>query len=120
MGPTATTRPTMPSGVATGMSRSTPDIVPRLMMSELNQTEGSRAMTRAGTDSKPESRWKLQGPFGRGGGETVAEARARRAREARDAYDARDPRGEPMTDEAMTGEAMTGEVVDPPQRVRER
>ena len=28
--------------------------------------------------AKPHSRWKLQGPFGRGrGGETVAEARAR-------------------------------------------
>ena len=29
--------------------------------------------------AKPDSRWKLQGPFGRGGGPTVAEARARRA-----------------------------------------
>jgi hypothetical protein len=27
--------------------------------------------------ARPDSRWKLQGPFGRGGGETVAEARAR-------------------------------------------
>jgi hypothetical protein len=29
--------------------------------------------------AKPDSRWKLQGPFGRGGGQTVAEARARAA-----------------------------------------
>jgi hypothetical protein len=28
--------------------------------------------------AKPDSRWKLQGPFGRGGGKTVAEARAER------------------------------------------
>jgi hypothetical protein len=27
--------------------------------------------------AKADSRWKLQGPFGRGSGETVAEARAR-------------------------------------------
>jgi len=27
--------------------------------------------------ARPDSRWKLQGPFGRGSGETVAEARAR-------------------------------------------
>ncbi len=27
--------------------------------------------------AKPDSRWKLQGPLGRGGGQTVAEARAR-------------------------------------------
>jgi hypothetical protein len=27
--------------------------------------------------ARPDSRWKLQGPLGRGGGETVAEARAR-------------------------------------------
>ena len=31
--------------------------------------------------AKPESRWKLQGPFGRGGGESVAQARARVAAE---------------------------------------
>ena len=30
--------------------------------------------------AKPDSRWKVQGPFGRGGGQTVAEARAQGAR----------------------------------------
>jgi hypothetical protein len=29
--------------------------------------------------ARPDSRWKLRGPFGRGGGETGAEARAARA-----------------------------------------
>ena len=29
--------------------------------------------------ARRDSRWKLQGPFGRGGGKTVAEARAERA-----------------------------------------
>jgi hypothetical protein len=29
--------------------------------------------------AKPDSRWKVQGPFGRGGGQTVAEARAQGA-----------------------------------------
>ncbi|MEA2408220.1 MAG: hypothetical protein QOE69_2339 [Thermoleophilaceae bacterium] len=28
--------------------------------------------------ARPDSRWKLQGPFGSGGGKTVAEARAER------------------------------------------
>jgi hypothetical protein len=28
--------------------------------------------------ARPDSRWKLQGPFGRGGGKTVAQARAER------------------------------------------
>jgi hypothetical protein len=31
--------------------------------------------------AKPDSRWKLQGPFGRGDGKTVAELRAERAEE---------------------------------------
>ncbi len=31
--------------------------------------------------AKPDSRWKLQGPFGRRGGKTVAEARAERSSE---------------------------------------
>ena len=31
--------------------------------------------------AKPDSRWKIQGPFGRGDGKTVAEARAERQTE---------------------------------------
>jgi hypothetical protein len=31
--------------------------------------------------ARPDSRWKLQGPFGSGGGKTVAEARAERSEE---------------------------------------
>lgn len=34
--------------------------------------------------AKADSRWKLRGPFGRGGGKTVAEARAERASEDAD------------------------------------
>jgi hypothetical protein len=32
--------------------------------------------------ARQDSRWKLQGPFGSGGGKTVAEARAERAEES--------------------------------------
>jgi hypothetical protein len=32
--------------------------------------------------ARPDSRWKLQGPFGRGNGKTVAEARAEREAES--------------------------------------
>jgi hypothetical protein len=35
--------------------------------------------------AKSDSRWKVQGPFGRGGGKTVAEARAEREAAAGDA-----------------------------------
>lgn len=35
--------------------------------------------------ARPDSRWKLQGPLGRGGGRTVAEARAGHAGEGSDA-----------------------------------
>jgi hypothetical protein len=39
--------------------------------------------------ARQDSRWKLQGPFGRGEGKTVAEARAERAERAGGAEDGR-------------------------------
>src|SRR6476646_5438084 len=47
-GLTVITRPTIPLPVTTGMFTATPELLPRLIVIVLNQTEGSRAITRAG------------------------------------------------------------------------
>ena len=43
------TRPTIPPPVTTGMLRAIPEELPRSIVTVLNQTDESRAMTRAGT-----------------------------------------------------------------------